>query len=159
MARMSERLYVARSGTSATNTTTVALAAATAKTVVSVFGTSGTSISMVRLRVSFDGVAAAAVPAVIEIGITTAAGTGTAFTPVQLSGPNQAAACTAAYNHTVEPTYNRIVDSFYAAVLMGTFSDWTPLGEEIACAASQGLALRVTAPAAVNCLASILYAE
>lgn len=160
MARNSDRIYVARSGTSATNTTAVAMVAATAKTVVGVFGTSGTTIGALRVLVSFDGVTASAVPALVEVGITSAAGTvGTAFTPVQTAGRALASACAAGYNYSAEPTYSKIVDSFYAPVLMGHIQIWTPLGDELSCDVSQGLAIRVTAPATVNCLASIFYCE
>jgi hypothetical protein len=160
MARNSDRLYVVRSGTSATNTTAVAMAAATAKTVVGVFGTSGTTPSLVRVKLSFDGVTTTAIPCVVEIGITTAAGTvGTAFTPVQLSGQALASPCAAGYNYSAEPTYTRILDSFYVPVLMGGFFEWSPLGDEPVCAVSQGFAVRVTAPAVVNCLASLTYCE
>lgn len=160
MARTSDRLYVARSGTSATNTAAVAMVAATAKTVVGVFGTAGTSIALIRTVISFDGVTATAVPALVEVGITSAAGTaGTAFTPVQWAGATMASACAAGYNYSAEPTYNRILHSFYAPVLMGSLVEWSPLGDEIQCDSSQGLAIRVTAPAVVNCLASIVYAE
>lgn len=160
MARNSERLYVVRSGTSATNTTAVALSAATAKTVIQVLGTAATTLSLVRVRISFDGVTATAVPATVEVGIITAAGTvGTAFTPAQVTGSPMASPAAAGYNSTAEPTYNRIVDSFYVPVMMGHFTDWTPLGEEPLAAVSQGFGIRVTAPAAVNCLATLLYAE
>jgi hypothetical protein len=56
VARNSERLYVARSGSSATNSTTVAMVAATAKTVVQVLGSSTDTLSLVRIEVSFAGV-------------------------------------------------------------------------------------------------------
>ncbi len=159
MARNSERLYVARSGSSATNTTTVALAAATAKSVVQVLGSSTDTLSLVRYEISFDGVTASAVPALVEVGIITAAGTNTAFTPVQVSGSPLASSATAGYNSTVEPTYSRIVWSKYVPVFMGTLTEWVPLGEEPLAAISQGFAIRVTAPAVVNCFASITYAE
>lgn len=159
MARTSERLYVVRSGTSATNTTAVSLSAATAKTPIAVLGASTDSISLVRLSLSFNSATTTDVPALVEIGIITALGTSTAFTPVQWSGHTVASSCTAGYNHTVEPTYNRIVDAFYMPVLMGTMREWTPLGDELQCDASQGLAVRITSPSAVSVLASILYAE
>lgn len=160
MARTSDRLYVARSGASAITTATVAMVAATAKTVVGVFGTAATTLALNRILISFDGVTATAVPALVEVGITSAAGTvGTAFTPVQWSGATVASVCSAGYNYSAEPTYNRILDSFYAPVLMGQVQVWTPLGDEIQADPSQGLAIRVTAPAVVNCLASILYTE
>jgi hypothetical protein len=159
MARNSERLYVARSGSSATNTTAVAMVAATAKTVVQVLGSANDTIAPVRIRISFDGVTATAVPALVELGIITAAGTATSFTPVQVSGSPVASSCTAGYNSSAEPTYNRVFDSFYVPVTMGHWTDWTPLGDEALCAISQGIGVRITAPAVVNCLASILYSE
>ena len=159
MARNSERLYIARSGASATATTTVALVAATAKTVVACLGSSTDTLSLVRWSVSFDGVTATAVPALVEVGIITALGTSTAFTPAQLTGPTLASSATAGYNHTVEPTFSRIIDATYVPVTMGVMRDWVPLGEEPVTTISQGFAIRITAPAAVNCLASILFAE
>jgi hypothetical protein len=159
VARNSERLYVARSGTSATNSTTVALVAATAKTPVAVLGSANDTISLVRVKLSFNSVTATDVPALVEVGIITALGTTTAFTPVQWSGPTLASSCTAGYNATVEPTYSRILDSFYAPVTMGLVSEWIPLGEEVLCGTSQGLGIRVTSPSATSVLASILYAE
>lgn len=159
MARNSERLYVVRSGTSATNTTAVSLSAATAKSVVAVLGASTDTLALVRFRVSFNSVTATDVPALIEVGVITALGTVTSFTPSQVTGSPVASTATAGYNATVEPTFSRIIDSFYAPVNNGHFTDWTPLGEEVLAAVSQGFAIRVTSPSAVSCLASILYAE
>lgn len=160
MARTSDRIYVVRSGAAANTSVAVALVAATAKTVVGVFGTAGTSISLARVRVSFASVTASDVPALVEVGITTAAGTvGTSFTPVQTVGHTLASACAAGYNYSAEPTYNRIFESTYVPVNNGLFEFWYPLGDEPQCDVSQGLAVRVTAPQAQNCFASILYVE
>jgi len=160
MASTSERMYVVRSGTSATNSTTVALTAATAKTVVGVFGTAGTSICLKRVRVSFASITATDVPALVEVGITTAAGTvGTSFTPVQMVGHTLASACSAGYNYSGEPTYNRILESTYVPVNNGLMEWWYPLGEEPQCDLSQGLGIRITSPQAQNCFASLIYSE
>lgn len=159
MARNSERLYLTRSGTGATNTTAVALTAATAKSVVGVLGSANDTLSLVRISLSFNSVTATDVPAVVEVGIISALGTTTAFTPAQITGPTMASSATAGYNATVEPTYVRLIDSFYCPVNNGFVRDWIPLGEEPVCGASQGFAIRVTSPSAVSCLASILYAE
>lgn len=159
MASRSERLYVARSGTSATNTTAVALSAATAKSVVGIMGGATDTLCIKRVRISFPSVTATDVPAVVELGITTAAGTNTAFTPVQVAGRVLASSATAGYNNTVEPTYSRILESLYVPVNNGLFDWWYPLGEEPHVDASQGFAIRVTAPAATSVLASLLYAE
>lgn len=160
MALTSTRMYVVRSGSSATNSTTVSLSAATTKTVVGVFGTSGTTIALNRARVSFNSVTSTDAPALVEIGITTAAGTvGTSFTPVQFTGSTLASACAAGYNYSGEPTYTRIIESTYVPVNNGFLEFWYPLGMEMQCDPSQGLALRVTAPQAQSCYASLLYSE
>lgn len=160
MANTSNRTYVARSGTSATQSTPVALAAATPKTVIGVMGAAGTTIGLHRFRVSFNSVIATDAPALVEVGIITAAGTvGTAFTPLQVTGSTLASACAAGYNHSVEPTYQRILESLYVPVNNGVFDFFYPLGFEPQCDPSQGLALRVTAPQAQSCFASLFYIE
>lgn len=159
MASSSDRLYVVRSGTSATNSTAVSLSAATAKSVLSVMGAATDSISLKRVVVSFASVTATDVPALVEVGIITALGTVTSFTPVQQVGHTVASSCTAGYNATVEPTFNRVIDSRYVPVNNGLIEWWYPLGEEPQCDASQGIALRITAPQAQSVYASLLYSE
>lgn len=160
MASTSERIYVVRSGTSATNSTAVALAAATAKTVISVLGSAADTISLKRLRVSFASVTATDVPALVEVGIITALGTvGTAFTPVQVVGSTNPSSCSAGYNHSGEPTYNRVFEGLYVPVNNGLYECYYPLGEEPACDPSQGFAIRITAPQAQSCYASMYYSE
>lgn len=159
MSSTSQRMYVARSGAAAGTSVAVALVAATAKTVVAVLGGASDSIALKRVKVSFDSVVVTDVPAKVEIGVITALGTMTSFTPGQLSGQAQASSCTAGYNASVEPTYNRLVEAHYVPVLMGLHEFWFPLGDEPVVGASQGFGLRITSPSAVNCLASLVYAE
>lgn len=159
MSSTSQRLYVVRSGTSATNSTAVATVAATAKTIVGVLGTANDTLGLKRVRISFASVTATDVPALVEVGIITAAGTSTAFTPVQITGSTLASSATAGYNHSAEPTYNRIFESTHVPVNNGMFEWWYPLGEEPQCDPSQGLAIRVTSPQAQSVFASILYVE
>src|SRR3954465_6369300 len=160
MASTSERIYVVRSGTSATNSTAVALVAATAKSVISVLGSAGDTIGLKRLRGSFASVTATDVPALVEVGIITRIGTaGTACTPVQTAGSSLASSCSAGYNNSAEPTYNRIFESLYVPVNNGVYECYYPLGEEPQCDPSQGFAIRVTAPQAQNCYATLYYSE
>jgi hypothetical protein len=160
MANTSNRTYVVRSGAAANTSVAVALVAATAKTVVGVFGTSGTTIALYRWRVSFASVTATDVPALVEVGITTAAGTvGTSYTPAQVTGSTLASACAAGYNYSGEPTYNRILESLYVPVNNGVFEYTYSLGFEPQCDPSQGLAIRITAPQAQNCHANLFYIE
>lgn len=159
MASSPERVYVVRSGSSATNTTAVALVAATAKTVLSVLGTANDTLGLKRVRVSFNSVTATDAPAIVEIGITSTLGTVTSFTPVQHTGRVLASSASAGYNATVEPTYQRIIDSFYVPVQQGLFEYWLPLGDEMQADISQGFGLRITSPTAQSCLASLMFAE
>lgn len=160
MAMQSTRLYVVRSGAAQNTSVGVSLSAATAKTVVGAMGTAATTLALFRWRVSFNSVTATDVPALVEVGIITAAGTvGTAFTPSQIAGQALASVAAAGYNHSVEPTYNRMVDVLYVPVNNGVYEYTFSLGMEPACAVSQGFAIRVTSPSAVTCLAEIVYAE
>jgi hypothetical protein len=160
MASTSERLYVVRSGTSATNSTAVALVAATAKTVIGVMASSQDVFCLKRVRLSFASVTATDVPALVEVGITTAAGTSTAFTPVQVVGSTLASSASASgYNFTGEPTYNRIFESLYVPVNNGLVEWFYPLGEEPQADPSQGFAIRITAPQAQSVYATLVYSE
>lgn len=160
MASNNERIYVVRSGTSATNSTAVSVTAATAKTVIVVLGSANDTISLKRLRISFASVTATDVPALVEVGIITAIGTvGTSFTPVQIVGSTLASSCSAGYNNSVEPTYNRIFESAYVPVQNGLYECYYPLGEEPQCDPSQGLGVRVTAPQAQSVYANLWYSE
>lgn len=159
MASTALRTYVARSGTSATNTTAVSLSASTAKSVVGVIGSAADTLNLLRAKISFASATSTDAPAIVEIGIITALGTMTSFTPVQWSGSPAASSASAGYNATVEPTFTRILDPFYVPVFMGLYEAWLPLGEEPLAAVSQGFAIRITSPAAATCLASLLYGE
>jgi hypothetical protein len=159
MASTNERLYVVRSGTSATQSTAVALVAATVKTVIGVIGSATDTIALKRVRLSFASVTATDVPALVELGFTSANGTSTAFTPVQTVGSTLASSCAAGYNHSAEPTYVRVFESLYVPVNNGLVEWYYPLGEEPQCDPSQGFGLRVTAPQAQSCYASLFYSE
>lgn len=160
MASASDRLYVVRSGAAANTSVAVATVAATAKTVIGVLGSANDTISLKRVRISFASVTATDVPALVEVGIITTAGTvGTSFTPVQMLGSPLASSCSAGYNHSAEPTYNRVFEASYVPVNNGLFEWWYPLGEEPACAVSQGFAVRVTSPQAQSVFASLVYSE
>ena len=160
MASTSERLYVVRSGTSATNSTAVSLTAATAKTALAVLGSSADSICLKRVRLSFNSVTSSDAPALVEVGIITAIGTvGTSFTPVQIAGHTLASSASAGYNNSGEPTYNRIFESLYVPVNNGLVDWFYPLGEEPQCDVSQGFGVRITAPQAQSVYASLVYSE
>lgn len=150
---------MAKAGYVVSTPSAVALAAATAKTVVAVVAPASFGIDLVKLRVSFDGVTATAVPVLVELCSHTAAtaGTSTAATPVQAYGRTVAHGTTAGVNYTVEPTVLTVVDQWLLSPNSGTvLYDW-PLGTSPDSAVSQGFALRLTAPAVVNCRAALYF--
>jgi hypothetical protein len=152
-----ERGYVIRSGSSATATTPVALVAATAKTVLSYLAAAADTPCVVEIGISFDGTSGT--PAVVELGEVSTLGTVTSFTPHQEYGPVKATAGTAGYNASAEPTYQSVRRPWYVPVNNGLWSIQFPLAREPSVVAGRGFALRVTAPAIVNCLPYMIIGE
>lgn len=159
MASTSERIYVTRPSAAVTSSVAVATVAATAKTVVSVLGSAADSICLKGFTISFASVTATDVPALVEIGIITTGGTNTATTANQIKGHTLASSCTSGYNHTAEPTYNRIIRSHHVPVNNGVYEFYYPLGDEPQCDASQGFGIRVTSPQAQSVHANLIYSE
>jgi hypothetical protein len=111
--------------------------------------------------VSFDGVTASAVPALVELCYSTqaAAGTpGTVGTVTQIrgwAGLGVTAGATVSGQYTAEPTVLVPVKQWFVPAFMGLFTIQFPLGREAAgfdtaATSGKGIAIRVSAPAAVN---------
>lgn len=137
-------------------------APAAVHTVLNVISPAGHGLSLVEFGISFDGVTSSAIPVLVEVCQSTqgAAGTPAASppTPVQVRGRSTSgSAPTSGHNYTGEPTTLTVVRQFYVTPTGGLFIYPVPLGREIECDSSVGtvraLALRITPPATVNCLA------
>jgi len=105
--------------------------------------------------VSFDGTSATAEPCTVELCYSTqaTAGTNTSFTPVQIRGATRTVQGTAARSYSAEPTTLTVWKRWLVHPQTGIEMQF-PLGrepEEIVTA--DGICLRVTAPATVNCQA------
>ena len=141
----------------------IALSAATAKTVMYVNSGANVDCCLSEFAIGFDGVNAAATPVLVELTQGTKAsnstpGTGsTSFTPLQVRGwPVKSAASAAANTCTSEPTVQTSVKQWLLTPNGGLLVMQYPLGKEpsghnIASTAGLQIALRVTAPATVNC--------
>jgi hypothetical protein len=114
---------------------------------------------LVEFGVSFDGVTASAVPVLVELCTSTqgAAGTpGTGGTVNQIRGyPAVTAGSTVSAQYTAEPTTLNAVKQWFIPAFMGSLTVQFPLGREpmllgTAATIMKALALRVSAPAAVN---------
>ena len=150
---------MAKAGYTAATGAAVALAAATAKTVLSVVATSTFGVDLQKVRLSFDGVTASAVPVLVELCYSTfaTAGTTTAGTVTQVYGRTVTAGFTTGYNYTAEPTVLTVIESFLVTPAGGTvLYDW-PLGTTPDTAVNNGFCLRLTAPAIVNVRATLQF--
>lgn len=134
-----------------------------AKTILNVIAPAGHGLTVVTFRLSFDGVTASAVPAVVELCQSTQAGAGTpgsSPTPVQIRGrATGGSAPTAGAAYTVEPTVLTPFDDFYLTQNGGVWEMPNALAREFECDSSGGtiksLAIRVNVSAAVNGRATI----
>jgi hypothetical protein len=112
-----------------------------------------------EFSISFDGVTASAVPVLVELCSSTQAGAGTPGTVgtiVQVRGyASFTPVTTVSGQYTAEPTVLTAIKQWYIPAFMGSFTIQEPLGREpqgfiTASTAMKGIALRVSAPAAVN---------
>ena len=140
-----------------------ALSAATARTIINVIPATGRLLSLVEFAVSFDGVTASAVPVLIELCVSTQAttGTSTAGTLTQLRGRPTTVGATAGINYTAEPTVLTTVKQWLVTPYGGTLVVQAPFGREPEAdnTVNKGVALRLTAPAAVNARAYIEFEQ
>lgn len=146
-----------------------ALTGATAKTVVLLVMAAANQASIVEISVSFDGVTAANVPALVELISGTAGGAGTPRSALvagkQIRGwPAQTSQTTAADTYSAEPTTELVAKKWLVTPNGGLFVLQNPLGREptgIVTAATDAKTwgLRVTAPVAVNCHAYMEFEE
>lgn len=153
---------MSRAGWSIVTGGTVALAAGVAKTVLGAKAHANGAIDLQKLRLSFDGVSATAVPVLCEICAATfatnAPGTGsTSVTPALMYGRSTTVGWTAAKNWTAEPTVLTVVEELLISPNSMTYPyDW-PLQQTIDTPLGEGLVLRCNAPAAVNVRATMVF--
>jgi hypothetical protein len=138
----------------------VALAAATAKSVLGVKAHANSGLQIKGFEIAFDGITSSAVPVLVEIGYCTfganSPGTNsTSVTPAQAYGRALTAGFTAGKTWTTEPTTITVLKEFLVAPDKGLFAYQFPLGQEPDTALGEGFVIRVTAPAIVNCRASL----
>lgn len=142
-------------------TPAVALTAATAKTCIAIVAAAGDEVTLIEMSVSFDGVTASAIPATVELCDFTAAGAGTKTTgtAIQTRGQRTTASTSFFHTYTVEPTVLAAEYKWYISPNGGLLHLQFPLGREPNTVLAKGLAIRITAPAAVNALCTFVWEE
>ncbi|SRR6266567_1828101 len=153
---------MSKAGYSAPSGAAVALAAGTAKSVIGVVAPAQFGVDLTKLRISFDGVTASAIPVLVELCYATFATNppGTASTSITVQqeyGRSIVAGFTAAYAWTTEPTVLTALDNWTLTPNGGLVVYDIPLGSTPDSAVSQGFVIRCTAPAAVNCRPTLKF--
>lgn len=139
-------------------TTEVALSAATAKTVIQIVAPTNQRLHVKRWGIYFDGVSSTAEPVQVRLLRQTTAGTMSSLTPVMLSAGSETIQTTALHTATVEPTAGNVLDIAEVHPQSG-YEVVIPFDQVIEVAGGTRLGIEVTAPAAVNCRAKIIFTE
>lgn len=135
-----------------------ALVAATAKTVLRCTAATNSTVKLLGFTVSFDSVTLDAEPVIVRLRRSTTAGTGTTVTAVKWNDFTGTIQLTATENFSAEPTDGDILRQWEIHPTSGI--DYTfPLGQEPVMQGGTRLGIKITAPAGVGCLASMLLEE
>jgi len=140
----------------------VALVAATAKTIVNWINGANALVRAIELAVSFDGTSSTAEPVTVELCSSTQAtgGTSTTHTIVQTGGPTRTPEGSAERAYSIEPTVLTVLKRWLVRADGGLLVLPFPLGREPEqVVTADGLCIRCTAPAAVNCQAYLEVEE
>lgn len=134
-----------------------ATSVSTARTLVQVNAPATAAVEIIRMYVSFSTNTSTAID--IRVKRVTTAGTGTAFTPIQLNGRTLASGTTATNNHTAEGTIGDVLWRDTVNMLNGWL--YLPVPEERFFVPPSGrLAIDFpTAPSAVTVNAGIVFHE
>lgn len=141
-----------------TEGTEVALVAATAKTVIRVSSATNHAVKILGFGIYFDGVTLDAAAVQVALRKSTTAGTSTSVTPKRRQGPAVTIQTTSGKNFTVAPTLSDMLDIKEVHPTSG-WEVLYPVGQEPILGSAERIGLWVTAPAAVNCEAYILFEE
>ena len=146
---------MARNNFAQTTSVPVALVAATIKTVLELTAPANTIVAVTGVDVTFDGVSNSAIPVIVQLQRVATTGTGTGRNPLKTKDTSTALATTGKENDTVEPgTPGNIMRIFHVHPQAGVIYQ-LPIRDEVEVPGAGLIALRITAPAGVNCLATI----
>lgn len=149
---------MARVRLAATTQGEIAAAVGAAKTVLQIVAAANHPIAVKGYSVSFDGTSASAEPVQVDVLRQTTAGTMSAGTPVEETNTGTTLQTTSQINATVEPTAGAVLRRYEVHPQSGVLEKFT-IEDEIMVGGGGRLGIRVTAPAAVNVLASISVEE
>ncbi|MBC7294468.1 MAG: hypothetical protein H5T84_10295, partial [Thermoleophilia bacterium] len=137
-----------------TTSAEVALVAATTKTVLGLNAPANQSVAIFGASITFDGTSNTAEPVSIQLLRHTTAGTSTARNPLKTKDTSTALQTTGGENYSAEPTAGDILRTWHVHPQAGAIVPLL-LEREIVVPGGGRVSLRCTAPAGVNCLATI----
>jgi hypothetical protein len=137
------------------------LTAATAETLIQLAGATTVRPKIVAWGISFDGTDPTAAPVVVELMRQTTAATGSGAVEVPLDPADPAAQVTARHTITAEGSAGDVIEAYEIHPQGGlVIREYAP-GREVVMddSATSCIAIRATAPAAVNAVAWIHWEE
>jgi hypothetical protein len=150
---------MARNAFAHTTSTEIALVAATAKTVLQLVAATGVIVAVQGLTVSFDGISNTAEPVQVVLERQTTAGTMSARNPLKTKDTSTALQLTGQENASAEPTSGDRLHVFHIHPQAGVAMPLPLPDGEIEIPGGGRLGLKITAPANVNCHATIIGEE
>lgn len=140
-------------------TAEIALSAATIKTVIQLVGATNHRVKLLGWSVAFDGISTTAEPAQVRLLRQTTAGTMSALTPTKRDDSiADTLLTTAQHTATVEPTAGDLIEALEVHPQSG-YQIMYPLGAEPIIGGGDRMGIDITAPAAVNVRATMIFEE
>jgi hypothetical protein len=132
-----------------------------AETLLQITGSASIKTRVVQWSVAFDSTSATAEPVLVRLARQSTAGTATGAAEVTADSDDPAALVTCFHSFTAEPTIGAILEEHLVYPGGIPLIVQYPLGDEpvIDASTSDRLAIIVTAPAAVNAVASMRWRE
>jgi len=146
---------MARNNFAQTTLTEVALVAATQKTVLQLIASANVIVAIQGIDLSFDGTSNTAEPVEVILVRTTTAGAGTTRNPLKTKDTSATLQLTGTEDHSSEGTNGDILKTFHVHPQAGVVYPFPLPDGELEIPGAGRLALKVTAPAGVNCHATI----
>lgn len=145
----------------ALNAPAIALVAATPKTVAMLTAPTNQCLLIKEIRITFDGATSTAVPALIELGRPSSAGTFTSSTPLKRDTARaETVQATGGINASAEPTWTSVIhESLYVPVYGGVYHYIVPFDNPIIIPGGARFGVRLTAPAGCNASTTIVFDE
>jgi hypothetical protein len=150
---------VARNNFSLVTSVELPAAVAAFKTILQVVAPAGIILAVQELLISFDGISNTAEPVQVELLRQTTAGTMSARSPLKTKDTSTALQCTGQENATVEPTAGDILRAYEVHPQAGSIYSFPLPDSEVEVPGGGRLGVRINAPAAVNCRATLVGEE